>query len=87
MRGNMSEITMESISQNYLDVLKELGFKGFSLEPIQKLCEDLQVEYHIIHTQIGEIVFDKRKESSPCSLCAKMRKGALNNAVKKLRNH
>ena len=65
-------------------VTVDLGFKGFSLEPIQKLCEDFQVEYHIIHTQIGEIVFDERKESSPCSLCAKMRKGALNNAVKEL---
>ena len=65
-------------------VTVDLGFKGFSLEPIQKLCEDLQVEYHIIHTQIGEIVFEERKESSPCSLCAKMRKGALNNAVKEL---
>lgn len=65
-------------------VTVDLGFKGFSLEPIQKLCEDFQVEYHIIHTQIGEIVFEERKESSPCSLCAKMRKGALNNAVKEL---
>ena len=42
------------------------------------------VEYHIAKTDIGSIIFDERKEASPCSLCAKMRKGALNDAVKAL---
>lgn len=62
----------------------DLGYEGFDLTPIKKLCEDLQVEYHIIHTEIAKIIFEDRKEASPCALCAKMRKGALNDAVKQL---
>lgn len=45
-------------------------------------CEQLGVEYHLIPTQIGHIVIDVRKESSPCSLCAKMRRGALHDQAK-----
>ena len=52
------------------------------LEDITAMCKELDVEYHIEKTDIAQIVFDERKESSPCSLCAKMRKGALNEAIK-----
>ena len=45
-------------------------------------CEQLGVEYHLIPTQIGHIVIDVRRESSPCSLCAKMRRGALHDQAK-----
>ncbi len=62
----------------------DLGFEGFDLTEIKALCEQLQVHYSIIKTDIGKIVFDERKETNPCSLCAKMRKGALNDAVKEL---
>ena len=61
-----------------------LGFPGFDLSPIKDLCKELQVPYTIVDTQIGEIIFEERKEENPCSLCAKMRKGALNQAVKEL---
>ena len=54
----------------------DLGYEGFDLSKIQALCDELQVEYHIVKTDIGNIVMEERKESSPCSLCAKMRKGA-----------
>lgn len=47
-------------------------------------CKERDVEYHVIKTQIAEVVFHIREESNPCSLCAKMRKGALNDAVKEL---
>lgn len=50
--------------------------------PIQKLCQELNVEYYIEKTEIGKIVFDIRKESNPCALCSKMRKGALNTIAK-----
>lgn len=50
--------------------------------PIKKLCDSLNVEYFIEKTDIGQIVFDVRKESSPCALCSKMRKGALNSLAK-----
>lgn len=59
------------------------NFGGVSGEysEIQKLCDDLRIEYHVIPTQIGEIVFDVRKEKNPCSLCARMRRGALHNSA------
>ena len=62
----------------------DLGYEGFDLSKIQALCDELQVEYHIEKTDIGNIVMEERKESSPCSLCAKMRKGALNDKAKEL---
>ncbi len=46
---------------------------------ITEYCQKIGVEHKIIPTHIGEIVFDIRKEKSPCSLCARMRRGALNN--------
>lgn len=52
--------------------------------PIKSLCDSLDVEYHVEKTEIGKIVFDVRKESNPCALCSKMRKGALNNLAKNL---
>lgn len=65
-------------------VTVDLGFSGFFLTGIEALCDSLSVPYHIVKTQIAEIVFDKRKETNPCSLCAKMRKGAFNDAIKAL---
>lgn len=60
----------------------DLGFENLNLDKIKDLCKELEVEYIIKKTEIGKIVFDDRKESNPCSLCAKMRKGALNDAIK-----
>ncbi len=65
-------------------VTVDLGFEGFDLSKIKALCEDLNVPYTIIKTEIGKIVFEDRKETNPCSLCAKMRKGALNESIKAL---
>ena len=49
---------------------------------IEKLCAELDVEYIIKRTQLAEVIFDIRKESNPCSLCARMRRGALHDAAK-----
>ena len=49
---------------------------------IEKLCAELDVEYVIKRTQLAEVIFDIRKESNPCSLCARMRSGALHDAAK-----
>lgn len=63
-------------------VTVNLGHKDFDLTKVKALCAELQVPYTVVDTQIAEIIFEARKESNPCSLCAKMRKGALNNAIK-----
>ena len=49
---------------------------------IEELCKKLDVEYVIKRTQLAEVIFDIRKESNPCSLCARMRRGALHDAAK-----
>lgn len=59
-----------------------LGFPDFNLDGIRKLCKELNVHYTVVPTDIYDIVFQVRKESNPCALCAKMRKGALNQAIK-----
>ncbi len=50
--------------------------------PIAALCEELQVPYVLKRTEIGQIIFDVRNESNPCSLCARMRRGCLHDAAK-----
>lgn len=61
----------------------DLGHPCFHLDRIADLCRTLEVPYTVVHTDIARIIFDERKETNPCSLCAKMRKGALNEAIKK----
>ena len=60
----------------------DLGFPDFDLSQIKALCESLGVPYTVVKTEIAQIIFDERAERNPCSLCAKMRKGALNEAIK-----
>ena len=60
----------------------DMGFEGMDFTPIRELCERLDVPYIIAKTEISRIIFDVRKEKNPCSLCAKMRRGALHNAAK-----
>ena len=54
---------------------------GMDYSGVEKLCRELDVPYTIINTQIAPIIFAHRKEKNPCSLCAKMRRGALNQAI------
>ena len=61
-----------------------LGYEKFDVAPLRALCEELGVPYKVVDTDIAHILFEERKESNPCSLCAKMRKGALNDAVKEM---
>ena len=60
----------------------ELGFEGMDFTPVKQMCAELEIPYTCLETDIKEIVFDVRKEDNPCSLCAKMRRGALNDAIK-----
>ena len=65
-------------------VTVDLGFQNLDLSRIESICRDqLQIPYTIVKTDIADVIFEQRKEANPCSLCAKMRKGALNDAIKK----
>ena len=67
-------------------VTVDLGFSHSNADfsPIEKLCKELDVEYVVEKTDIGKVVFEVRKETNPCSLCSKMRKGALHGVAKRL---
>lgn len=59
----------------------QFGGKQGDYTKVQELCDEHGIKYILKRTQIGEIVFDIRKEAHPCSLCAKMRRGALHDAA------
>ena len=78
----------------FLAELRKYNHKPFTLEAItidmglgmdysgiQKLCDALEVPYTIVTTEIAPIIFEYRKEKNPCSMCSKMRRGALNQAL------
>lgn len=65
-------------------VTVDLGFPDSDYGEIAELCRRLNVEYRVVPTEIGKVVFDIRKESNPCSLCAKMRRGVLHSTAKEM---
>ncbi len=65
-----------------MGVTLNMGFEGVDYSPIRELCNDLGVEYVVKDTDIAEILFEVRKEKNPCSLCAKMRRGAVNDMAR-----
>lgn len=60
----------------------DMGFKDMDFTPISELCRSLCIPYYTVKTEIGSLIFDIRHEKNPCSLCAKMRRGALHSEVK-----
>lgn len=78
----------------FLAALRKYNHKPFDLEAItvdmglgmdysgiEQLCKDLDVPFTLVKTEIGPIIFEYRKEKNPCSMCSKMRRGALNQAL------
>ncbi len=65
-------------------VTVNMGFKELDFSAVASLCKELDINYTVVETEIAEIIFEHRKESNPCSLCAKMRKGAFNAKVNEL---
>lgn len=64
-----------------LAVTLDMGYEEMDFSPVADLCARLQVPYILRRTQIREIVFDIRKEENPCALCAKLRRGILNETA------
>lgn len=56
-----------------------MGLEPFDVSGIRALCERLEIPYIVRDTEIGKIIFEYRKEKNPCALCAKMRRGVLND--------
>ena len=73
------------IDYELVGITVDLGFNGKRNDytEIEKLCKQLDVEYHIADTDIANVVFEIRKEKFPCSLCARMRHGSLHDTAKK----
>ena len=62
----------------------DMGLDGMDFSPVEQYCKELNVGYFCKKTEIGPIIFDYRKEKNPCSMCAKMRRGALNDTIREL---
>lgn len=68
-----------------IGILVDMGFEGGGdYSDIEAFCRELDVEFHVAKTDIADIIFNVRKEKSPCALCSKMRRGVLHNKAKEL---
>jgi len=65
-----------------IGITVDMGFPDFDLSPTIRFCQEKNIPYHIIPSEIGRIVFEIRKEKNPCSLCANLRRGILNGFAK-----
>ncbi len=70
------------IDFNLFAVTVDMGFEDMDFSPISELCRSLGVPYYTVKTEIGKLIFEVRQEKNPCSLCAKLRRGALHGEVK-----
>lgn len=70
--------TVEAVT---LDMGHADGRPGMDFSPVADYCAALDVPYTIIRSEIHHVIFDLRKEKNPCSMCAKMRRGALHGAL------
>ncbi len=59
----------------------DLGFNNIDISAMEQECKKLEIPLVIRKTDIAPLVFDIRKESNPCALCAKMRRGAIHDAA------
>lgn len=64
-----------------LDMGHADGIEPLDFSPVGTLCQELEVPYTILNSEIQHIIFDLRREKNPCSMCAKMRRGALHAAL------
>ena len=62
-------------------VTLDMGFDGMDFAPVAKLCERVDVPYTLLRKDLKDAIFDKRRDKSHCALCAKMRRGALNDLI------
>lgn len=64
-----------------IGITLDMGLFHPDTDEIQKFCSANDIEYKVVPTKIGNIVFEARKESNPCALCSNLKRGALHNAA------
>lgn len=64
--------------------VSSMNIKGLDISAMSDFCRDIGVEHIVVKTRIAEIVFDRKKAENPCGLCARLRRGALNDEAEKL---
>lgn len=92
LSGGKDSVTLLHILKNYQKFSPEkfdliaitLNPGNVDNSPLHTLCKEIDVPFYEIETDIAKIVFDIKNEKNPCSLCAKLRRGALNDAAMKL---
>jgi tRNA 2-thiocytidine biosynthesis protein TtcA len=62
-------------------VTVDMGLEGMDFSGVEAFCREKEIPYTLVRTEIGKIIFDYREEKNPCSLCAKMRRGALHDVL------
>ena len=62
-------------------VTVDMGFGGADFSPVGKICAELDIPYSIRKSDAAKVIFDDLREKNPCSLCSKMRRGALNDML------
>lgn len=62
----------------------DMGFEGMDFSAPERFCGECGIEYKIVRTEISNVIFNIRRESNPCSLCARMRRGTLHDAAKEM---
>ncbi len=82
--ANMRRFLPWKFEVHALSLNMNFGGVPTDFSEIAELCHRLRVPYTVKYTQIGEIIFDVRREENPCSLCARMRRGALHDAAKEM---
>ncbi|MCL2751516.1 MAG: tRNA 2-thiocytidine(32) synthetase TtcA [Firmicutes bacterium] len=91
LSGGKDSLTLLAALKNYAlfspqrfhlrAVTVDMGVPGMDISPLADYCARLEVPYIVVPSEIYAIVFEERKETNPCSLCSKMRRGALNTAI------
>ncbi len=67
---------------DFMGITLDLGYSESDYSPVAEMCAQKGIEYRVVKTNIKQVVFDIRSESNPCSLCARLRSGAINSAAK-----
>lgn len=79
--------TLDSLMRFYpkrfsiVGITVDMGFEVMDMSPVGIICEKAGIPFKLVKTKLADVIFNKRKETSPCSLCSKIRRGILHDAA------